>query len=92
MPAEARNRSIEPEMLDIDCHRSINEHVRLGKQVKPNTLELYNSNNECQSMRVKELVPLETALLNMNEILKNLTLTAEKKVNFFYFHIFSKFK
>ncbi len=84
MPVEARNRSIEPEMLDLECRRSVNEHVRLGKQlpVKPNTLELYNSNNECQSMRVKELVPLETALLNMNEILKNLTSNAEKKVNF----------
>ena len=71
-------------MLDLECRRSVNEHVRLSKQlpIKPNTLELYNSNNECQSMRVKELVPLETALLNMNEILKNLTSNAEKKVNF----------
>ncbi len=48
--------------------------------IKPNYLKLTGK----ASPRVEEIVPLENALLNMNEILKNLALTAEKKVNIFF--------
>jgi hypothetical protein len=33
-----------------------------------------------------EIVPLENALLNMNEVLKNLTMSAQSKVSWFQIH------
>ena len=66
-------------------HSRLNERKNNNKIIeKPIKLDLSNSYNTDQSKI--EVVPLENALLNMNEILKNLTLNSNKKVRLNHFY------
>lgn len=66
-------------------HSRLNERKNNNKIIeKPIKFDLSNSYNTDQSKI--EVVPLENALLNMNEILKNLTLNSNKKVRLNHFY------
>ncbi len=72
--ALAKQRSLNQETSYKDIEKESNPTLL----IKPNHLKLTAK----ASPRVEGIVPLENALLNMNEILKDLALSAEKKVTF----------
>ena len=78
-PSNTRNQSTITENLEYD--RLTRLASPISQLNKPSFLDLNQKNYE-EEPEVQEIVPLENALSNMNEILKNLAESAEKKVRY----------
>lgn len=78
-----RNRSVDLEMFPSYLDR-LNE-TNTTRNSRKSLIDTKTNLDSDPGNQVEEIVPLENALLNMNEILKHLTSNAEKKVNFLTF-------